>query len=84
MCSPFRGRIDHMFLCHGDEQYDCENLATTEVPDYDGAFRINVRASFHLISMAVPFMKINKNSKSDKGSSITVLTAVEGSKPNPF
>jgi len=72
-----------MILCHGAP---CDNSGVIYggIPEYDKAFRVNVRSTMHLVSMAVPFMKLNSERKGHKGSSITVLSSNAGKTPDPY
>jgi len=53
-------------------------LADTNMLEYDSTMNVNVRATFQLISLAVPFLKF-----SDKKPSITVLSGSAGVTPVP-
>ena len=52
------GKLDVMFLCHG-EYYQAE-FAEAEIKDYDRIFNINARSVMALISLATPFLKYTK------------------------
>jgi len=83
MKKDFGGRLDHLLLCHSGP---CDNLGviSAKLPEYDNSFRINVRAAMHLVSMAVPFLKLNCERKDHKGSSITILSSNAGTMPDPY
>lgn len=54
----FEGKIDALILCHGtivDKGIVGPTSAT--IPEYDEIMNVNVRATMHLVSMTVPFMK---------------------------
>lgn len=51
------------------------------MPDFDRTLLVNVRSNVHMISLAFPFMKLNKDGQ---GSSITVLTSNLTDKPDPM
>ena len=48
----------------------------TTMPDWDSAMNTNVRASFQLLSLAVPFLKLTKGNA-------TLLSSTAGEKPWP-
>lgn len=52
------GKLDVMFLCHG-EYYQAE-FVEAEIKDYDRIFNINARSVMALISLATPFLKYTK------------------------
>ena len=68
------GRLDHLFLCHGI--INNESIIETNMLEWDKLMNINVRASFQLSSLAVPFLKLHKGS-------ITVLSSNAGETPQP-
>ncbi len=53
-----KGRLDILILCHG--QFKVGRLIDTAVDVFDSTLHVNVRACFHLISMASPFLKLSK------------------------
>ena len=70
------GPPDHLFLCHG--LVDEKMLIDTNLLQWDKIINLNLRASFHLISLTVAFMKFSKNHPS-----ITVLSGSAGNTPVP-
>lgn len=70
------GKLDAVILCHG-VVVEKGTIGCT-IPDFDQTMLINVRSMVHLISLAMPFLKVQK-----KGS-ITVLTSTQGTVPDPM
>ena len=52
------GKLDILILCHG--QFVFGNITDIGIKEFDSIININVRANFHLLSLAVPFLKITK------------------------
>lgn len=71
----FGGILDTMILCHGVVVE--KGLITATIPQFDQTMLVNVRSMMHLVSLAIPFLKVQ-----DK-SSITILTSAQGTKPDP-
>jgi NAD(P)-dependent dehydrogenase (short-subunit alcohol dehydrogenase family) len=53
-----KGRLDILIMCHG--QFKVGKLMETGVDVFDNTLNVNVRSSFHLLSIATPFLKISK------------------------
>jgi NAD(P)-dependent dehydrogenase (short-subunit alcohol dehydrogenase family) len=70
------GPPDHLFLCHG--LVDEKMLIDTNLLQWDKIINLNLRSSFHLISLTVAFMKFSQNHPS-----ITVLSGSAGITPVP-
>jgi len=68
------GRLDHLFLCHG--LIKNESILETNMLEWDKLMNLNVRASFQISSLAVPFLKLHKGT-------ITVLSSNAGETPQP-
>lgn len=75
MLKNFQGVIDTVFICHGIVVE--KGLINCTIPAYDQTMLVNVRSVMHLVSLAVPFLKVQKKS------SITILTSSQGNKPDP-
>ena len=58
MMMNFKGKLDVLILCHG--QFKVGKMMETPVDVFDSTLNINVRACFHLISLATPFLKLSK------------------------
>jgi NAD(P)-dependent dehydrogenase (short-subunit alcohol dehydrogenase family) len=58
MKNHLKGRIDHIFLCHGVVK-DQNISAGLSTQDFDKTMLVNVRSNVHLISLALPFFKQN-------------------------
>jgi len=56
----FQGRLDSLIMCHG--QFRAGKMLETGVDIFDTAISINVRACFHWMSLASPFLKLSKGS----------------------
>ena len=54
----FKGKLDILFICHG--QYNFNSIKECDVKTFDSIMNINVRSVFHILSLAVPFLKITK------------------------
>ncbi len=52
------GILDILIFCHG--KYIKGDFRSVLTADLDKNFKINVRANFHFLSLAVPFLKITK------------------------
>lgn len=75
MLRHFEGILDTVIICHGIVVE--KGLINCTTPDFDQAMLVNVRSVMHLVSLSVPFLKVQKKS------SITILTSAQGSKPDP-
>ena len=75
MIRAFGGVIDTMILCHGVVVE--KGLITCTIPAFDQNMLVNVRSMMHLVSLAVPFLKVQNKS------SITILTSNQANKPDP-
>ena len=53
-----KGRLDILICCHG--KYFEGNVTDTDVEEFDQNININVKSSFHLLSLSVPFLKVTK------------------------
>ena len=53
-----KGRLDILICCHG--KYFEGNVTDTDVEEFDQNININVKSSFHILSLSVPFLKITK------------------------
>jgi NADP-dependent 3-hydroxy acid dehydrogenase YdfG len=76
MKSHFHGKLDAVILCHGIVVE--RGIIGCNVPDFDQTMLINVRSMTHIISLAMPFLKIQNTS------SVTVLTSSQGLSPDPM
>jgi NAD(P)-dependent dehydrogenase (short-subunit alcohol dehydrogenase family) len=54
----FKGRLDSLIMCHG--QFRAGKMMETGVDIFDTAISVNVRACFHWMSLASPFLKLSK------------------------
>ena len=70
--SLLEGRLDHLFLCHGVIKN--ESIIDTNMLEWDKMMNLNVRATFQVTSLALPFLKLQKGS-------ITVLSSNAGDVP---
>ena len=68
------GRIDCLMLCHGAIKN--ESIFDTNMLEWDEMMNLNVRATFQLVSLAVPFLKLTKGC-------ITILSSNAGKTPQP-
>jgi len=59
-------------LCHG--QIKNESIFDTNMLEWDQMMNLNVRTSFQIISLAIPFLKLTKGS-------VTVLSSNAGKSP---
>ena len=75
MIRAFGGIIDTVILCHGVVVE--KGLITCTIPAFDQNMLVNVRSMMHLVSLAVPFLKVQPKS------SITILTSNQANKPDP-
>ena len=69
------GKIDHIFFCHGIINF-MGGLAASE-EEWDRVHNINVRSTMQMLSIALPFLRVNN------GGSVTVLSSSAGEKPWP-
>ena len=53
-----KGKLDILILCHG--KFFGGDFRKIKTDNFDQNLNINVRANFHLLSLAVPFLKITK------------------------
>ena len=75
MMRAFGGILDTVILCHGVVVE--KGLVTCTIPNFDQSMLVNVRSMMHLVSLSVPFLKVQPKS------SITILTSSQGLKPDP-
>jgi len=61
------GILDTLILCHGVVVQ--KGLITCTIPIFDQTMLVNVRSVMHIVSLAIPFLKVNPKS------SITILTS---------
>ena len=52
------GKLDILIICHGEFAYG--NILDIGIKEFDHILNINVRSNFHLLSLAVPFLKLTK------------------------
>ena len=69
------GILDTVILCHGVVVE--KGLITCTIPAFDQTMLVNVRSMMHIVSLAIPFLKVQEKS------SITILTSNQGTKPDP-
>ena len=69
------GILDTVILCHGVVVE--KGLITCTIPAFDQTMLVNVRSMMHIVSLAIPFLKVQPKS------SITILTSNQGTKPDP-
>ena len=62
------GILDILIFCHG--KYFKGDFRTVRTLDLDQNYKINVRANFHFLSLAVPFLKMTKGN-------VVMLSAME-------
>ena len=62
------GKLDIMFLCHG--QFSQSEIMDTTLKEYDSIININSRSVFAMISLATPFLKYTKGN-------IVVISSLE-------
>ena len=53
-----KGILDILIFCHG--KFFQGDMRTAKTQNFDNNMNINVRANFHFLSLAVPFLKITK------------------------
>lgn len=56
MKNHFHGKLDAVILCHGIVVE--KGIIGCNVPDFDQTMLINVRSMTHIISLAMPFLKV--------------------------
>jgi hypothetical protein len=56
--NTFKGKIDGLVMCHG--LFTPGRLVETYIDSFDTNLNINVRSSFHLLSICTPFLKLTK------------------------
>lgn len=69
-----QGHVDCLMLCHGT--INNESIFEANMLTWDSTMNLNVRASFQLVSLAIPFLKLSKGC-------ITVLSSNAGKTPQP-
>jgi NAD(P)-dependent dehydrogenase (short-subunit alcohol dehydrogenase family) len=70
--TKFKGKLDSVILCHG--VFKVTRILETSLTSLDLTMHVNVRACFHLISIAIPFLKISKGN-------IVAVSSVEAKIP---
>lgn len=68
------GKLDCLMLCHGVIKN--ESILDTNILEWDQMMNLNVRASFQLTSLAIPFLKLTKGC-------VTILSSNAGKTPIP-
>ena len=58
MLKRFQGRLDSLIMCHGS--FCPGKLEESQIDVFDYTLNVNVRSSFHLLSLASPFLKLTK------------------------
>lgn len=53
-----KARIDNLFICHGI--YSSCSIKDCSKENFDKIMNINVRSTFHILSICVPFLKLTK------------------------
>ena len=53
-----KARIDNLFICHG--VYSSCSIKDCSKENFDKIMNINVRSTFHILSICVPFLKLTK------------------------
>jgi NAD(P)-dependent dehydrogenase (short-subunit alcohol dehydrogenase family) len=53
-----KARIDNLFICHGI--YSSCSIKDCSKENFDKILNINVRSTFHILSICVPFLKLTK------------------------
>jgi NAD(P)-dependent dehydrogenase (short-subunit alcohol dehydrogenase family) len=69
------GKIDHIFFCHGIINFMGGLDSSDE--EWDLVHNINVRSTMQILSIALPFLRV------ENGGSVTVLSSSAGEKPWP-
>lgn len=65
----FQGRLDGLVMCHG--VFSPGTLFQTLIDTFDNTLNTNVRSSFHLLSLATPFLKLTKGN-------VVILSSIYG------
>ena len=52
------GRLDILIMCHG--RFEMSTIDETNPEDFDSANFVNVRATYNLLSMCSPFLRVTK------------------------
>jgi len=65
----FGGKLDGLVMCHG--VFSPGKLIETLIDAFDSTLNTNVRSSFHLLSLATPFLKLTKGN-------VVVLSSIYG------
>ncbi len=68
------GQLDCLILCHGTVKE--EGILNTNMLEWDNMMNINCRTHFHLVSIAVPFLKLTKGN-------VVVVSSAQGETPAP-
>ena len=69
------GKIDHIFICHGVMPF--MSGVDTTFEEWDRVQKINVRSTMQILSICMPFLRV------DGGGSVSVLSSSAGEKPWP-
>lgn len=69
----FKGRLDAMIVCHGLNSPG--TVRDTNLKDYDQIMNINVRSTFMVVSLAVPFLQYSKGN-------VVIMTGTAGTVPS--
>lgn len=69
------GKLDILIICHSI--FSSASFKDCQIKDFDKIINVNVRSIFHMISLAVPFLKVTKGN-------IVVLSSLEAIIPNNF
>ena len=74
MLRALGGRVDAIFFCHGSINY--MGGIDGNLPEWDVIQKVNVRSTVQILSICMPFLRMNRGSA-------TVLSSSAGEKPWP-
>ena len=74
MLRNFEGRLDAIFFCHGVINF--MGGVDGNLPEWDLILKIHVRATMHMLSICIPFLRLTKGAAA-------ILSSSAGEKPWP-
>ena len=63
-----KGRLNILIMCHG--KYNISLIKDCDISTFDNMLNINVRSTFHFLSLCIPFLKMSKGN-------VVILSSLE-------
>ena len=63
-----KGRLNILIMCHG--KYNISLIKDCDIATFDNMLNLNVRSTFHFLSLSIPFLKLSKGN-------VVILSSLE-------